>query len=118
MYGFGDAAPTLTGISGPTRYRLHPGSDQTQLTLTRSVLPDANLSIEGRYVREIRAGERADADVVVRPKSSSGRCKTDFRWLSPESAELAFSNGDTLRIFDDGHYECLILRLADKIVVV
>jgi hypothetical protein len=123
MHGFGDAPAELIALVGYEVSQVCLGEFQTQLILTQSVLPDARLRIEGRYVHEIRAEARENEQAASSCGPNElyrlvGKSITDVRVLSPESAEIAFSNGDTLRIVDDSRYECLVLTLADKIIVV
>ena len=123
MYGFGDATSELRVLVGYEVSLVCLAEFQTQLILTQSALPDARLSVEGRYVHEIPAEHRENEQAASSCGPNElyrlvGKSITDFRVLSPESAELAFSNGDTLRIIDDGRYECLVLTFADKIIVV
>jgi hypothetical protein len=123
MYGFGDTPAELKVLMGYEVSQVCLGEFETQLTLTHSSLPGASLSIQGRYVHEIRAEHRENEQAASSCGPNElyrllGKSITCFKCLSAESGELAFSNGDTLRIFDDGHYECLVLSLAEKVIVV
>ncbi len=96
------------------------GQFQTQLRFAN----DARLRMEGVYVHRIRSEGRE----LTQARSSCGPNElhrllgtsiTETRILSPERAELVFSNGDALLLIDDSDQnESFILDLHDRTVVI
>jgi hypothetical protein len=118
MYRSGDGSE-LNSLVSRDVLQIGLGEFETQV-----VFSDARLSMEGSYVHRIPAenGENRQTRSSSGPNELYrliGKSILKARVLSPESAELVFSNGDTLTLIDDSdHYESFVLTLPDKIVVV
>ena len=118
MYRFGEPSE-LNALVGCDVVQVCLGAFETQLLFL-----NASLSMEGHYVHEVRSENRTNDQ----PRSSSGpnelhrlvgKSITDVRVISPESAELLFSNGDILRLIDDSdEYESFVLNMGGKTIVV
>jgi hypothetical protein len=118
MYRFGEPS-ILNALVGCDVLQICLGEFETQLRFS-----NASLSMEGRYVHEVISENRENEQA----RSSSGpnelhrlvgKSITDVRVMSPESAELFFSNGDILRLIDDSdEYESFVLNFGGKFIVV
>ncbi len=119
MYRFGDGSEFKV-LAGQRVCQVCLGQFEIQL----GFVDDARLRMEGDYVHRIRSEDRE----LTQARSSCGPNElhrllgtsiTETRILSPERAEIVFSNGDALLLIDDAdQYGSFILDLHDRTVVI
>ena len=119
MQRFGDDS-ALSFLVGLEVRQVCLGEFQTQFAFS----DDTSLRLEGKYAHRIPTERRE----LVQARSGCGpnelqrllgKSVTAARVLSPEQAELVFSNGDSLLLVDDSdQYESFIFTLRERKMVV